>query len=79
MGSGEWLRLTAAVGVAVVIDILVVLCDGVRCSRRSVMIFASALGGRVLFRSFPPSACKTFGEGTGDCGAELLALGFEDE
>jgi hypothetical protein len=38
-------------GVAVANDILVVLYDGVRCNRRSVIAFASAAGLRAAYRS----------------------------
>lgn len=62
-------------GVAVVRDILVVLCDGVRWRSRSVMIFASAVGWRVLCEPFAGAAAGGgLKDSEGDSGWELLAL-----
>ncbi len=73
--SGAWW----VPGVAVARDIFVVLCDGVLCSSRSVIAFASADDWRAAGRSpgpFATGVCDLGDDREGDCGSELLALTF---
>lgn len=78
MGSGgfSW-------GVAVARDIFVVLRDGVLCKSRSVITLPSEFVRRELDISLDPSMFGNLDFEVevlaGDCGRELLALGFADE